>query len=92
MLPGITKIHADRTGNATGLVDDVDVDIQEFGHFSADNPVAGIGTAAGTPDDHVGDISFGEILSKSTGGKGQKNNQTKNNNLFHFQTLLEYYG
>ena len=58
--------------NATGFVDNVDIYAQEFGHFSGYNPVAGIGPASGTPDNHAGDVSLGEIFGIGTSCCGQK--------------------
>ena len=86
----ICEIHTCRTGHASCFVDNVDIDAQEFGHFSTDNPVAGIGTTAGGPDDHVGDIPFGKIFSGGiyTGCCGQKHYQTNKQNLFHNEALL----
>ena len=69
---------AHRTGNTTGFIDNVDVNAQDFSHFGADDAVAGIGSAAGTPDDHIGNVPFGKTLGESAGRNGQKYYQTKN--------------
>jgi hypothetical protein len=41
--------HSNRSGHAAGLVDHIDVDAQDFGHFGVDDAVAGVGPAAGAP-------------------------------------------
>jgi hypothetical protein len=74
----IAEIHAHRTGNAAGFIDNVNVNPQDFSHFGADDAVAGIGSATGSPNDYVGDVSFGKTFGISAGGNGQKYYQTKN--------------
>jgi hypothetical protein len=50
MLLRVGMAHSNRSGHTAGLVDHVDVDAQEFGHFGMDDAVAGVGPAAGPPN------------------------------------------
>jgi hypothetical protein len=78
MFSRIAEVHTDRTGDSPGFIDHIYVNPQDFGHFSADDAVAGIGSATGSPNHDIGDVSFRKIFGKSASGNGQKYYQTKN--------------
>ena len=50
MFSRIAEVHTDRTGDAPSFIDNINVNPQDIGHFSADDAVAGIGSAAGSPN------------------------------------------
>ena len=89
MFFAIGMTHSNGPGHAAGLVDHVDVDAQEFGHFGVDDAVAGVGAAAGTPDHHGSDIAFGKPFRSHghAGGNGEQNNQADKQNLSSFLFL-----
>ena len=56
MFSRIAEVHTDRTGNSTGFIDNINVNPQDFSHFSADDTIAGIGSATSTPNPNAAAI------------------------------------